>query len=196
MCRHFFLFLIGCFWSVCSYAYFDAYYTTIGPYTYTKTKQPFSSDNAGYFTLLVSSDGLVYYKVAAKVSQLDEQGNFKVIGESSKQIGEGSCRKKDFHRIEYDYGADDVLVCEMTFTDKYKRNIYLRKILNSASKALLVTDGKMKKKLDRGGEMIISWEGTITDKTWSYVYDCFPERNYDGCTGRDDEWEDDEWPDD
>ena len=138
----------------------------------------YSKDNEGSFTLFVSSDGLLYHKISAKVSALDEHDKFKVLGKGGKEIGSGECEYDDFYPV-YDHYLSDMWVCHMIFVDNHNRKIYLSKYLDGYDRILLITGGSI---ISPTREKLANWDEFITDDADDYLSECIDDDGYrDWC---------------
>lgn len=137
----------------------------------------YSKDKGGSFTLFVSSDGLLYHKISAEVSELDAHDKFKVLGKGGKEVGSGECYYDDFYQVD-DLYLSDMWVCHMSFVDNHNRKVYLSKYLSDYDMILLVTDGKI---ISSTGEELANWY-VYTDDIDDYLSECIDDDGYgDWC---------------
>lgn len=152
-------------WSLCSHAFAaDLSY-------YHDTDKIYSEDRGGSFTLFVSSDGMLYHKLSADVSALDDFDEFKVLGKNDKEIGRGECESHDFHVID-DLYSEDILICEMSFVDKHGRKINLTKTYDDDYRTLLLVDVAI---FSPTGQLLLHDNWIQTDDFVDYYDECFLE---------------------
>lgn len=179
------LVLFICLLSSQAFAQEDALYLA-------STDKIFSKDRGGSFTLFVSEDGMLYHKISAEVSALDEHDKFKVLGKGGKEIGSGACYYDDFYLVDDGY-LSDMWVCDMSFVDNHNRKVYLSKYLDAYGMILLITDGKI---ISSNGEELANWY-IYTDDIDGYLKECIDDdgaRDWcdpdyrDGSLGRNPPW--------
>ena len=114
-----------------------------GDLRYQFTDKIYSKGTGGSFTLMLSSDGLVYHKVSASVSPLSEYVDyfrFQVLGKDGEKIGRGDCELYEVHILDSHLFLEDVLICSMRFVDRHNREIKLTKYIDDEEKVLLFVE--------------------------------------------------------
>ena len=160
-----------------------------GDLRYQSTDKIYSKDTGGSFTLMLSSDGLVYHKVSASISPLwsgslsplreyyDGYFRFLVLGEDGEKIiGRGECDLYDFYHLgdsdlfdDSDFFLKDVMACSMRFVDRHNREIKLTKYIDDEEKVLLFVEGVT---ISHAGKVQFEADALKTDNLSDYYYCC------------------------